>query len=176
MFWFADFLFNLSIFWVTSLRDEMYMEIAKGFHEYSSYLILNLAITTFVSIVSAIILRLILSYNENLSYINKFSLIILIRANVKKVRVFLIASYLIFCILFFSLQLVQFYYINKQITYYNQLITIVRPYISSEDYNLFNSRFAQIYNKETFEEITGQLEELISKNNLRKPTPTFLYH
>ena len=67
-------------------------------------------------------------------------------------------------------------YINKSIAYYRQLESIAAPYLTSNQEKVFNSRFAQIQNKEDYTKLIDDLIAVVGVAGQTLPkSPSFIF-
>jgi hypothetical protein len=88
---------------------------------------------------------------------------------------FFIIFYTIFAVTIYSFDLVKTKYINEAVTYYEQLVAIVTPYIEEQQINHMNSEFAQINSKADYELVINNLLEVVDENSLEKPQFSFIF-
>jgi len=171
--WFFHFLLNVSTLGLEKYKDNIYIEISKGFHEDMSLQIYKLSIGLLIGFVLSLILMLLVrkSKDEN-SYIHK---IFKTPSRVMDSKIFLV-TYIVVLLAITSLDITQNVYINKTITYYNQLLNIISPNLDFNQFQIFNSRFAQISKRQDYIDIINELTDLAKINNKTIPKKiTFIF-
>lgn len=174
-----EFILNVSILGIDKFKDSIYLDIAKGHHEVFSLKTYSLIIGVLMSFIVLSILitaRRVLQENENHAVANAiykfFTWPKLITA--KSFLVFILI-YTVFVVTIFSLNLAKDTYINDATTYYEQILSITAPYISSEEYLQTKSEFAQIKNKADYQSVIKKLELMASEHNLEIPKFSFVF-
>lgn len=165
--WLFKLALNLSTLGLEKYKDNIYIEIAKGFHEDISLDLYKLFIGLLLGFVISLIFILIKLKNQgdNDAFIHKF-----FKAQNKIINsnIFLSAYFLIVLIVT-TLNIVQTVYINNAITYYDQLIAITSPYVDPHQIQIFNSEYAQIANKQDYIKLINQLNIIGDTGNQRLP-------
>jgi hypothetical protein len=149
-------------------RVNIYLEVAKGFHESAGMFILTILITTVtVSIIGLLIFttkpqKIV---KEDINSPEK---------NIIKYK-FIIILLLIFSTVFLNWLYFKSAYINDQITYYHQLYDTVAPFINEKEQLMIKSNFSQIKNIEDYDEIINHLKKIADENNQTYKEYTLLY-
>lgn len=148
-----------------ALKNMMYVEIAKGFHESYSlrllYYFMSMVVGLILSTLIVFLYRFIQRQVHPKQAPRPSSRFLIIR--------FVFPLYSIFAVSFIIISLFADLYVNRAITYFNQSLTICSPYISSSDMVKINSRFAQIQDRQAYVDIVEELKLIASSNNLTLP-------
>ena len=186
---------NIATLGVKSFKNDLYIEVAKGFHEKASYLLLSkvdiiLVIgLLFYSFINALRIKsLIYDRDLQLKKIHRIESGGKLEENhwmdelkdikdelkCPKIQYLLKTSYVLIgiAVLLLSAQYVsskRSFYINEAITYYQQSKSIIAPYISSKDLLLFDSRFSQIKTPNDYYEIMNQLKSVAKNEKVDLP-------
>lgn len=162
------FLLTISTLGVQKYKDDIYINIASGLHEQVSLQILSLGMGVLVGFIFATALFPFKHKEKDDKKDSK------IREWLKNHGSFIRAAFLTYALLVIGitmLSLAKIEYINKTIAYYNQLENIASPYLTDEQEEMFNSRFAQIKNKEDFVKIIDELNGIIRNEVKDFPKP-----
>lgn len=169
-------LLNISTLGMAAFKNQLYADIAKGFHENASLQLYAIAVG-FLSALALLALLLFIfkkhliravdpeSHNKVIGFFKS--------ANKSKILHYFSIIYLIFATTFFILDSVKIKYINDATSHYYQLINIVSPGLSQEEILEYNSKFSQIESKEDYVNLIQALEN-IAKEQQRK-IPDFKY-
>ncbi|MBN7576231.1 hypothetical protein C1H57_17370 [Clostridium sp. 2-1] len=141
--------------------DKTYKTIAKDFNETPSILCLSYMDGILFGIIIVIILISIASrVNLNLTQV--------VDNNSNVIQNFML-GYFLFAIWYLFLQLNQLKYINSAIVHYKQLLKIITPNISKEDFDKYESQFARIQSKNDYVTLIAQLVAICSTNKIELP-------
>lgn len=172
---FYSLILNIFTLGFTSLKNDIYIEVSKGFHsdEALTLLILFYGIVLYISILLIFIaFRLFKLIKENKTIDDLYEEKDINNSgdffSKRKFSWFTILSIIIISssMAINTISSFKVMYINGTITYYTQLKTICIPYISSYENQIFESRFSQIQNEQDYFDIINDLQELANKNNL----------
>lgn len=189
-----DGIVNNTAFIFKSLKDSLYLSIAKGYKEEPSLYSISLLLVFFWAILGGFIGKISKSQsfiykniNGELAEITKqfndiehqVSLdnpkilelrkrLSLIENKLRRMGKIFVFIFLLL-ISFLSAQYFILSYKNNAITNYNQSLTIIRPYITIDECNLLDSRFAQIKNEYDYYRILDHIALIAKKNNLILP-------
>lgn len=86
------------------------------------------------------------------------------RDKIRKRGFILIANMVLFLVFIFSQSIVIKYKLDK-ISNYEQKIKTVKPYLSQNEYDLFNSSFAQIKNISDYDKLINSLKRIALQKN-----------
>lgn len=165
---FYKIVLNISTLGLTILKNKIYLEIAKNFHERNGLEIYTLILSFMIAIYFIFVVKFIRrKFFEN----HKESTLSPFQGPIS----YIFLSIFIFAIAFLTVQSVKENYINSALTHYNQLIFIDKPFISQNEFDLYNSRFSQIKNKEDYSSIVKELEEISMQHNLVVPEFRFTF-
>lgn len=148
----SDITLKAITFGFKSLEDQIFLEIAKGFHERPSLLLLSFTFGLFLGLLIVMLLALLLSPQKYIP-------------DVLTNRTFISGLLLLFILVMLLFIMFRTFYINDQITYYNQLYDIVAPFTDEEERLLITADFAQIENKENYIKIISHLKDIARDNN-----------
>ena len=161
----SEFGLNLISFGVQKFKNQIYLEIAKNLHEDVSMSILALLTAALLSLIITSIL-FIFTRKYVREYIHKK----MGEETTKEKKYFyykiFIIFYSIFAISFFCGDLARTKYINRSITKYNQLLTIITPYTQEDTVAKIKSSFALIKNKSDYDNILKNLIQIAEENNI----------
>ncbi len=169
-----------------SLEKSIYEDIAKGYTEEPSYMAATLILYIFFMMLGYFTSHLIpekKKKNDELDEIEKELKKLKLGENVlakldeieKKLdlqrdklreRGRIILSILILLLVFLFSQLFILKYKLDKISSFEQTIKAVKPFISQNEYDLFNSSFARIKNSTEYNKILDSLNSLALKNNI----------
>ena len=164
---FFEGLLNVSTLGVKTFNDGIYVEIAKGFHERPSlelYLFFLLIIVTF----QIFALFFVWKFDSNERYgDSEYKSIFPVWFNKRRRLVILFL-----CIVgttAYSLEIIKQSYVNKAITYIEQSLKIVGPYIDDSTEESLRSKFASLKSKNDFENVVAELKNISDKNDAHLP-------
>ncbi len=163
-------LLTLSTLGLQKYKDQIYLDIAKGFYEQSSILLLSGAI--------GIIIAFSLITGWHLLKDEKGETSELFNSVNKYRRAFKYGSffYIVVVVTVVILMLNQVTYTNKAIAYYKQLKAISAPFLDESKEEFYESRFASIKNQDDFVRLMNELERILSENNISLPKrPPFVF-
>ncbi|MCX6723235.1 MAG: hypothetical protein NT094_04215, partial [Candidatus Staskawiczbacteria bacterium] len=161
-------LLTFSTLGIEKYKNNIYLDVAKGFYEQPSLQILALVFGIIFGVLFGMLSIILKKRKDEVvpqSKINEWLV-----SNTNKVKIILI-FYILFVLSFSFLSLARVTYINKSIAYYDQLIKIASPYLALDEEKVLNSDFAQIKNKNDYLELTNNLEQIIKKQNKKLPEP-----
>lgn len=163
------FVLTISSLTINKFDENLYLNIAQNNHEYYSIKTLYFIYATIAAIYTVFLLRnFLFRFERKLLRKEKkqghlLSLIFRIRPNFAlNILVFMMIGYNFF-------QMARINYINSAVTYYNQSILIIKPYITSDEYNNFNSRFAQISNRGDFFKLVSEIKGVSDNKHVTLP-------
>ena len=172
---FLVFVVKITTLGISTLNDNIYKEIAKGMHENMSlqlYVFLSAVILGFIisSILALFMMKKRISTTSSANSSNVidregFS----IRFIKSKKSSYVLIVYIIFAGTLVMFDLARSVYINRAVTYYNQLITIINPDIDDQKEEVFNSIFAQIQNSKDYINLINEVEIFAKNKNYLIP-------
>lgn len=175
----SNFVYNIVTLGLHSLRNQVYVDVAKGYYERQSFdisadtsFIIGLSLITLWSLFK--ITEIILYYInpdsvklEEPSILTKFMRRLPSKMfptiNLSNAFIFGI----VFCMVISGFSLFRNSYINNRIAYYRQLHEVVAPVINEKERLIFNSEFGQIETKEDYDAIIKSLQQIAQKNKLK---------
>lgn len=182
---------DLATLGVESFKNDLYQEIAIGFHEKASSALhsqFNMLYTLFLVLIPIVILKKTREMIQRKSAIMKkleqmeeglereSRTIEDLRQSTQNLRperlLVFIYALLVVGVLLFSAQFVtskRDRYVNSAIAHYSQLKRIVSPYVSQNEIQLLDSRFSQIQSANDFESIIVQLNDITKQHNAKVP-------
>jgi len=161
-------LLTISTLGIEKLKDDIYLEIAKGFYENVSIQVLGIIFSVLFGIIFGMLFAMLRADKED--GIKESKIRIWLRVNRNKVKIFfLFYTFLVFGISILSVSKIS--YINKSISYYNQLLKIASPYLTTDQEKGINASFAEIQNKSDYVSLVEGIEQIIKSNNQRLPKP-----
>ena len=171
-------LLTVSTLGIDSFRNELYAQVAQGFHENSS-LELYLYFVTFL--LAAIIWMGIILYlvgsavkSNNIGKIKKLLDFPKSFYN-NRIISFTLFSYLVFTFGFFAINAIRELYINSAVSYYYQMSSIIAPIVTENETIQLNSRFSQIQSKKDYITLIKEMQSIASDNNMVVPEFTFIF-
>jgi membrane protein YqaA with SNARE-associated domain len=182
--WLGKVILTVATFGSTTLKDSIYHEAAKGFHEASLLKVFSLMIfiifATGGSILSGLLGWKMGSYqgrkfNDSLADIDTESREALHRnkiASMKKRFPPLIATLGSFVLLLAVLEFIDFLELsqaNSAYTFYSQSLTICRPYLSEKETQTLQAQYAGMNKRDDFIAITEELRKIASINHQKLP-------
>jgi F0F1-type ATP synthase membrane subunit c/vacuolar-type H+-ATPase subunit K len=148
---------NIATLGMERFKNDLYEEIARGFHEGPSLTLLML----FFGVLSGFAFGVITSkYVRGLKDRNE---------GFKRRFTKFAVIYSLFIITFLLVMSSRITYINRAITHFSQLNLIVAPYISEEEQEIILSRFSQVHSKADYESVLSDLQVIAKEHNLHVP-------
>ena len=179
--WLRDALLNLATLGLTSLKDALYADVAKGLYERSSSLLLTMVLFAIPFCIIIVLLRVKSRVRELEDKLDEGSrsghavnsgdvqqqIYQMIRL-VKRLLLFLWPWTVVMSILvaFLAINII---YTSRAIAHYRQLTAVVGPYISEDEMKVYDSRFAQIRSAQDYVDLTGELVNLGAEYGLTIP-------
>ena len=156
-----NILLDIGTLGLTSLRDGIYAEIARGSYERVS----ELSFGMLSGILSgfAIVLT-IATLNLHMKELVGPKL----DAVLSKKIVFVFFS--IIFIVFIMVQAARIIYINRAANHIEQLQRVIAPYIAESQRVIYISRVAQMYTRQQYIDLLSEFVEIANKNNAKIPT------
>ena len=155
-----DSILDVATFGVNRYRNDIYIEIAKGFCEKPSVLLFCTLVSTFLGFALAVT-----TTGFIISPIKK----VVSSEKKRKIFLWLATSYIIFVSVFAAFYAARISYINSAVTYFQQCRTIIAPYIRQEEEKLLVAKFSQIESKNDYVIIVSNMEKVASKNLQKVP-------
>jgi hypothetical protein len=179
MVWTRDFLLNLATLGITSLKNDVYRQVAQGLHEQFTVRLfvfiemMTVMLLTMMSIIAPLLLRFLAPARTLIPGDNTAESSIAIRSRYRRLRranntLLYVLIPVVIVSTFFTVYTA--IYINAAVTHYNQLQTIIRPYSDQSTLDMFSSRFAQIRTRAEYDILIAELTTIAMKHNLLIPT------
>lgn len=176
---FPEVILTIITFGIKGLQDNIYLEVAKGFHEIGSILIF----TSLIAALTGFLFFGVLAYiqisqklsNEDKNTSNQGCPDEGIVGKIRKRYRFILILVIIFLVVWLNWTWFRVAYINDKVTYYNQLYDTVAPFINEKEQLMIKSNFSQIKNKEDYDVIIDHLKKIANENNQTYREYTLLY-
>ena len=154
----SNLILDIITFGTTSLKNNVYANVAKGLHNQESLLSFLIFTSIIMGICISVLFRKLLFRKPIVDKLVK-----------KKTKFIKIVSYIYIVrfISIFFIETCELLYINETITYYNQLNNICLPYIDETQEHIFASQFAQITCQDDYSKIIVDLKKIANKNNIK---------
>jgi hypothetical protein len=164
--WIAEILLNVATLGLAAIRDEMYVEIAKGTYERAGVALLSMFSGMVFAFFVAITLSLLIFSRMPPSDVKSAFL----KSNNRQNLTFV---FTLFCGLvagFILISNIRMIYIVRAANHIGQLQRVIAPFIDGEQRLSIASRVAQISSRNDYEMIINELTSIARKNNVRIPT------
>jgi len=160
----SEVVLNVATLGVTAFKNSLYQDIALGFREGPS-LRLYFAVFGFLpTFIVAFMAGFLTSHRRVKIRRSESGLDRAMDWSFKPILMIVI-----FLLIFSIVQASQTAYINRAITYFQQLSAIAAPYLSDEQRLLIRSRFAQISTREDYAKLEDELAKVCRARNQRLP-------
>ena len=174
---FLVYFLRFTTFGITKISDGIYKEIAKGLHEKVSIEIFTMISPFFIVF---IVFTATLIYKVHKKITNPESSLgssKIVLTDLFKSKIYILLNFIVLTLfsLIVFINSIQVIYINKVVTYYNQMITIISPSITAEDNEKFNSDFSQIQSKDDYVRIIESIQKVARNNNYITPKPPSVF-
>ncbi|MBK6741858.1 MAG: hypothetical protein IPG66_02345 [Hydrogenophilales bacterium] len=161
----SEFGLNVATLGVSSFKDSLYQDIAKGLHEEPSLRL--------YSAVFGLLPLFVLGFIAGKAAASRQ-----FRGDVEDLEPEKVARFLskpllvvfVIMVAFSVIQANQVAYVNRAVTHFDQLMSIVAPSLPEIDRLSFRSQFAQIASGEDYEKLVSSLEQLCNEKGLRAPS------
>ena len=191
-----NIILDIATLGVTSFKDNLYQEVAKGYHESASYAV-------YFKIVTIIAIALLLTgltikwktreaykkTNDLLEELDKITnneedkkdeinhqelrqkIEDLQNKNLKKITRSsqILFGFMILLIVAEFITVNREKYINSAITNYKQISRIITPYITEKEIKEYESKFSQIQNDKDYKQIIEDMQIIVKKHDLITP-------
>lgn len=170
--WLGRSLLTVVTLGLESVSDAIYVDVAKGHHELPSLIVYNLLGTIILMsllfgffVIQNSLLRSKFRQSpegktpEQLKGLKR-------RADYLLIWLLLVMTFL--CTTVF-VRSVMHTYTNIAVTYFNQCLTIVLPYVSPEEERRLRSEFARISSRKNYEQLVNELREHATSNSIQLP-------
>ena len=166
MLWFGTLMLNLGTLGLSSLRDGMYADVAKGTYERAGVMLLSIATGSLCGFLTGPLIVGLLLRNRGENGLPTSAVVRIIRKNWA-----LTAVPLIFSMIFF-VNLFRVSYIIRASSYADQLIRIVGPYVNDKERLELQSELSQISNRDKYIQLTDKLKRIAVENKASVPVFT----
>lgn len=174
-----DLILDISSFGLEKFKNDTYRQIAKGFHESFSlqtHLIINFILVSGVALLFIEVFRLFFKL-QKLTQDKKsgiappqLSIDELNKKNERRAKkVYLGAAMLAITVILFFIKYGEDSYINKAVTYYNQVLNIALPHLDSKKEKEIRAAFSSISNRDDYAKIIEELRDIATKNGRKLP-------
>lgn len=155
--WSASILLDVATLGLTTLRDGLYVDAAKGSYERASFMTLSVLFGLLSGMVTVVGLSII-SPPKTPSSVDK----------AKRSKWFPFLAALAITI-FFIIQSVRVGYIIRASNYLNQLERIVAPFVSDNQMRSLDSRVASMRSRADFVSVSDEMEQIVKSKNIQPP-------
>lgn len=167
-------LLTISTLGLEKYKDDIYISIAQGFYEQVSIQTLSLGLgILFGTVLGSILITFRIKEKDEETKESK------VKEWFKNHKRLVRTGFLIYTIFVMGvtvLSLTKITYINKSIAYYRQLQSIAAPHLTFDQEKIFNSRFAQIQNKEDYAKLIDDLTAVVGAAGQTLPkSPSFIF-
>jgi len=164
--WLGREVLTLVTLGLSSVKDSMYQDIAKGHHEVAGLNILVFATAVFVFLPMGFVTG-VWTARRRLSDPNTMTA----EANIKyrkRMSLAIVPVYALWGSIFF-VRFLMINYTNLAVTYFQQSLAICKPYIDSKEQDQILSRFARTRTKRDYESVVASLHLVAKSNHLELP-------
>lgn len=162
LYWLGNALLDIGTLGLTSLRDGIYEEIARGSYERASEKTFSILVGIFAGMpITAITIALLSSRKAEGPPSRLMGLL-------RYQRVIILLGVALSA--FLIIQSARLIYINRAANHLEQLQRIVAPYVPPEQGIVYASRASQLHTRQQYVELLDELTEVAKKNNAYVPT------
>jgi hypothetical protein len=152
---------NIATLGMTSFKNALYLEIAKGLHESTSLTLLSIILSALPGILTGMLIIFYFIHYKK-------------RESIFKIRdsnwfIPCVILYALFLFVFTFILLYRESYVNRAITHFRQVLAINEPFLTSQEKNQFISQFSQVSNATDYKLIITKLEEKAKSKNQKIP-------
>jgi len=190
LYWLRDQTLNIITLGIADFKDDIYIKVASGFHEYASTSLLCLVLFIYIFITISLTVVIVVSSKKLKEKISKFKSdierikngekpsedtcidfekdVAKVEKNAKLVQrlcYFLIGIAILISISTFT-DITKIMYTNGAITHYHKMLKACSVYLDYEEIKQIESKFVQIKNKSDYSTIIAQLKDITDKNNI----------
>jgi hypothetical protein len=163
MLWFGTLMLDVATLGLSSLRDGMYLDVAKGTYERAGVMLLAMATGILCGFLTApIAVGRILRKRDEDGRPNSATARILSKNWL--LATFALAFTMIFFVSFFRIS-----YIVRASNYADQLARVTAPYVSERDRLMIQSELAQVETREDYVRLVYKLRKIASENDASVP-------
>ena len=163
LLWVGTLMLDLATLGLTSLRDEMYADGAKGTYERAGVMILSIGTGVMCGMLISLpfIRRLVRKEDRDGASASR------VATFVTKPLVFWTIPIALSIVLF--VQLFRVSYVVRAANHIEQLQRITAPFISEDQRFVYQSRFAQVTSRHEYLQLVVELREIAVKNGAKPP-------
>lgn len=163
MLWFGTLMLDIATLGLSSLRDGMYLDVAKGTYERAGVMLLAMATGALCGLITVPIRigRFLRKRDEDGN--TKAARELMLRNN-WVFATFALAFIMVFFVSFFRIN-----YIVRASNYAGQLQRITAPYVSESDRMMLDSELAQVKTRDDYVRLIDKLRKVASRNNVSIP-------
>ena len=153
------------------LKDQVYLEAAKGDHEGAARLSVTVLGWLFGAGSGIVLASMtyILGERKARESGTSRSISFLARLGGHRATVWSVILFTIFLTVLFNIQSVKISASNQAYTYFQQSLTICQPYLSEHQAQMFKSRFAALQSRDEYIAIMNDLKQVAASNHLNLP-------
>jgi len=171
-FWFWHSILTAATFGSKFLKDQVYIEAAKGNHEaiagHSAWILsLFLGIVSGAATSYALINLKKMRTHENGE--SDWARILFTSKTFIRYFMLFVIFFVVYIMTTFFIQNLKVTTANELYTYFEQSLNICRPYISENQEQVLMSRYAALRTREEYIEITNDLKQIADSNHLNLP-------
>ena len=163
LLWFGTLMLDLATLGLSSLRDGMYADAAKGTYERAGIMVLSMGTGTFCGMLLAMPLARLLRRKEDRNRSSASDITRFMRK-----PLFFLTIPIIFSIIL-SVQFFRVMYVVRAANHVEQLQRIIAPFITQEQRIVFQSRFAQVTTRHEYVQLVVELRNIAAKNDAKSP-------
>ena len=163
MLWFGTLMLDLGTLGLSSLRDGMYTDVAKGSYERAGVMLLSMATGLLCGFLMAPLVFGFLLRSRDEAGRPTSAIVRVMRKNWA-----LVAIPLIFAMIFF-VHLFRVSYVVRAANFAEQLLRITSPYVSDQERELHQSELAQVSTREEYVLLVSKLSRIAKQNNASVP-------
>lgn len=160
----SEFGLNVATLGVHSFKNSLYKQVALGLHEVPSLRLYAAVFGSLPLFVLGIITGVIAAIRKRKAGVE----ITTLDKSMGLMAKLLLILFILLAV-FSVIQANQLSYINRAVTYFNQLLAIGSPFISEQDRLTYRSQFAQISSGEDYEKLTSTLKALCKEKGQKTP-------
>ena len=153
LFWFGLWLVRISTLGLSNLVDDVYAEVAKGFHEGTSILILGILIGILSGYMLAMVRKWHFSKTDNKKPPSKVA------------DISMVVLGIVLGLFFFS----RASYTNRALAHFHQTLSIVSIQLDLQAKQVYLSRFSAMTTRKEYHDLMNELYRLADEHHLKVP-------
>ena len=170
----GDFLLNVATLGITSVRDGMYIEVAKGSYERAAvYVLLGWTAVIFSMTFFSTAMALIITRPGFAAHLREMKTANEVdERSSSRARKLIYALVAVSCLAagFITISSIRMIYIVRAANHLEQLQRVISPYTDTDKRLQIQSAVAQIGSRKDYEAVVAQMIKIAEVNNLRIPT------